>query len=237
MIKSQNIIVLGSEGSLGTEIIRQLRVKNFSNIIAVDKDSESKFSDISYLCADFSNPDQVHNLTEKLSSMLTVDNILISTIGKFGDDHSNGIMDYNSILLTIQINLLSLTKLCLSISNNCIKNHYKMRFVIVGSAAGNVGSHDLGYGISKSGLNGLIISLSKCFARQNIITIGVNPGIFTSTMSTSVAMERQKSVINQTHIKRSGFLSEITNTVLYSALEAPDFLTGSLINVNGGQYS
>ena len=112
-----------------------------------------------------------------------------------------------------------------------------MRIVIVGSTAGFVGSRDIGYGISKSGLNGLVLSMSKCFAKKNITVIGVNPGIFESAMSTSVSKQRQQSVISNTHLKRAGTISEISNTVLYAALTAPDFLTGSLININGGQYS
>ena len=237
--KNKTVIVLGSEGALGSELIQELLSKNTFDIVAVDQNKKTQFSNkkIKYHQADFSKPEQIKSLLKNLSSELSGDNILISTIGKFGNDHEKEEMNYNSVLETIQINLLGVAQTCLEIGNQCARQNKKLRIVIVGSTAGFVGSRDIGYGISKSGLNGLVLSMSKCFAKKNITVIGVNPGIFESDMSTSVPKQRQQSVISNTHLKRAGTISEISNTVLYAALTAPDFLTGSLININAGQYS
>ena len=237
--KNKTVIVLGSEGALGSELIQNLLQKNTFDIVAVDLHKKTQFSNkkIKYHQPDFSKPEQIKSLLKNLSLEISDENILISTIGKFGSDHENENVDFNSILETIQINLLGVVQTCLEIGNQCVKQNKKLRIVIVGSTAGFVGSRDIGYGISKSGLNGLVLSMSKCFAKKNVTVIGVNPGIFESAMSTSVSKERQQSVISNTHLKRTGTISEISNTVLYAALTAPDFLTGSLININGGQYS
>ena len=237
--KNKTVIVLGSEGALGSELIQNLLQKNIFDIVAVDFHKKTQFTNkkIKYHQANFSKPEQIKSLLKNLSSELSGDNILISTIGKFGSDHENVNVDFNSILETIQINLLGVAQICLEIGNQCVRQNKKLRIVVVGSTAGFVGSRDIGYGISKSGLNGLVLSMSKCFAKNNITIIGVNPGIFESEMSASVSKQRQQSVISNTHVKRAGTISEISNTVLYAALTAPDFLTGSLININGGQYS
>ena len=237
--KNKTVIVSGSEGALGSELIRELISKNTFDIVAVDQNKNSRFGNkkIKYHQANFSKPEQIKSFLKNLSSELSGDNILISTIGKFGNDHEKEELNYNAVLETIQINLLGVAQTCLEIGNQCVRQNKKLRIVIVGSTAGFVGSRDIGYGISKSGLNGLVLSMSKCFAKKNITAIGVNPGIFESAMSTSVSKQRQQSVISNTHLKRVGTLSEISNMVLYAALSAPDFLTGSLININGGQYS
>ena len=235
--KNKTAIVLGSEGSLGSEILKGLLKNTAFNIFSVDQQQKTKLKEVNYHRADFSRPEEVKSLLKNLYSHLSEENVLISAIGKFGSDHENDTMNFNSILETIQINLLGVAQTCLEIGNKCFRQNKKLRIVIVGSTAGFVGSRDIGYGISKSGLNGLVLSMSKCFAKKNITVIGVNPGIFESAMSTSVSKQRQQSVISNTHLKRAGTISEISNTVLYTALTAPDFLTGSLININGGQYS
>lgn len=236
MKKSKKIIILGSEGALGNELVNQLQKQNFT-IIAVDQNEKSGLKNVDYFRTDFADEKQVAELSKFLMKNLDDENVIISTIGKFGDDYGDGKADFESLTKSLQINLLGIAKISLELSNHAASCGKKIRFVLTGSAAGSVGSRDFGYGIAKAGLNGLILSLSKSFAQKNITAIGVNPGIFSSKMSENVAAERQKFAINQTHLKRAGAVSEIANVILYSALEAPDFMTGSLINVNGGQYS
>ncbi len=237
MTKNKNILILGSEGALGSAIVIELQKRGFSTIIAVDKNKKTQHKNVNYFCADFSNSKEVEALSDFLKNNLSTENLLISTVGKFGDDYASEEFTAENLLNSVQINLLAVAKICLDLSKECAADRKEMRLVIIGSTAGSVGSRDIGYGISKAGLNGLVISLSKVFAEKNITTIGINPGIFTSQMSQGVPPERQKSVIAQTHVKRAGTISEIVNTTLYAALDAPDFLTGSIVNINGGQYS
>jgi 3-oxoacyl-[acyl-carrier protein] reductase len=233
---NKNVIILGSEGALGSVMITKLRQQKALTLIAADKNEKSRHHNISYFQADFLDVKQVEILADALADNLSSENILISAIGKFGADYTSKKFTARNLSDSVQINLLAIAQICLDISRKCVAKRKKMRFVIIGSTAGAVGSRDIGYGISKAGLNGLVVSLSKVFAAENITAIGVNPGIFTSQMSQAVSAERQKSVIAQTHLKRPGNIAEIAHTALYAALEAPDFLTGSLININGGQY-
>ena len=235
--KNRTAIILGSEGALGSEIINKLLPMYDFHVVAIDRHAKTNFKKVSYHCADFSRPEQLKTLLNKLTSDLSADNILISAIGKFGSNHEEEDLNFDAIAETIGVNLLGVTQVCMGVSDQCLKQNKKLRMVLVGSAAGAVGSRDIGYGIAKSGLNGLVLSMSKCFAKRSITAIGVNPGIFESEMSSSVSKMRQKAAIGSTHLNRAGTVSEIVNTVLYAALNAPDFLTGSVININGGQYT
>lgn len=220
-------MLLGSEGSLGSEIARGLHQRSLP-FIAVDKNKKSNLKNIQYFCADFSKMSEVSKLTQNLSAQLSEENILISAIGKF---------DEEDLLESLRINLISLADISLHLSKKCINDGKKLRLIFTGSAAGVVGSSNIGYGVAKAGLNGLVVSLSKKFANYGITTIAVNPGIFTSSMSKSVSQKRQKFAINQTHLKRAGTVSEIANVVMYAALDAPNFMTGTFLSVSGGQIS
>lgn len=225
MNNKKTVILLGSEGDLGSCIVDNLQKKSIP-FIAVDKYEIGTKKSSKYFCADFSKPEEVVNLSTNLFANFSQDNIIISTIGRFDD------CDF---VESLQTNLISIANLSLSLIEKSIVENKKIRFVLTGSAAGTVGSSNIGYGVSKAGLNGLVVSLSKKFARQGIITIGVNPGIFTSKMSQSVSQERQNFAISQTHIKCSGLPNEVADLIIYAAFEAPDFMTGTLINISGGQ--
>ena len=233
--KNKTAIILGSDGVLGSQIVQELLQDDIS-VVGIDKHKKSDSLCSSYLSVDFAKQEEISRAIDGVSSYMGEDNILISTVGIFGNNYEKMGFDYNMLLRTIQVNLLSVSEFCLGISKVCVENKKKLRIVIVGSTASFVGSRDIGYGISKSGLNGLVISLSKCFAKKDVTTIGVNPGIFTSSMSKSVSSDRQNQAIDSTHVKRAGEISEISNTIVYAAMHAPDFLTGSFININGGQY-
>lgn len=109
------------------------------------------------------------------------------------------------------------------------------RIVVVSSAAAHVGSHDLGYGIAKAGLSGLVRSMSKKYAREGISIIGIEPGIFDSKMSAQQSEARRQEAIRQTHLGRPLIIDEIVATTHYAIFEAPDALTGTFIKPNGGQ--
>ena len=49
--------------------------------------------------------------------------------------------------------------------------------------------------------------------------------------------ERQNQAIQETHNKRKGRINEVVHFIDYLAHQAPDHLTGSILPINGGQYT
>ena len=233
----KNIIILGANGSVGSGVISRIKGDNV-NIFAVDKEFHGvkEGKNIKYIKTDFLDVRQIDDLLDNLPSLGDED-IIISAIGSFGCDYQREGFDYDQFSRCVNVNLVNVSYFCVKWSKKCIENKKKLRVVVVGSAAGSVGSRDIGYGIAKSGLNGLVVSLSKCFARDGVSVVGVNPGIFESSMSDSMSVERKNRAVDQTHIKRKGRVGEIVGAVCYFAFEASDFFTGSVVDINGGQYS
>jgi 3-oxoacyl-[acyl-carrier protein] reductase len=82
-----------------------------------------------------------------------------------------------------------------------------------------------------------VVSLSKVLASRATTVIGINPGVFESPMSAAVSRVRRAKAVQGTHIQRAGTVEEIGSLVRYAAFEAPDYLTGAILNINGGQYA
>jgi 3-oxoacyl-[acyl-carrier protein] reductase len=209
------------------------------DVIGVDRHLRSStLSCRRYHRCDFGDRRQIQKLADTLPIKRLDQLVLISCIGKFGQEtfQADKAFSADTLYDSVQVNLLGVAHLVAEILSR--SDHIaKKRIVLVGSAAAHVGSRDLGYAIAKAGLNGLVVSLSKVLASRATTVIGINPGVFESPMSAAVSKARRNKAVQGTHIQRAGTVEEIGNLVRYAAFEAPEYLTGTIVNINGGQYA
>lgn len=98
--------------------------------------------------------------------------------------------------------------------------------------SGNAGQCN--YAASKAGIIGFTKSIAKELASRNILANCVAPG-FIDTDMTSVLTDSVKESINaQIPLKRMGSSEEIANTVYFLGGEENTYITGQVINVDGG---
>ena len=98
--------------------------------------------------------------------------------------------------------------------------------------SGNAGQCN--YSASKAGIIGFTKSIAKELASRNILANCVAPG-FIDTDMTSVLNDSIKDNINaQIPLKRMGSANEIANTVYFLAGDENTYITGQVINVDGG---
>lgn len=233
----KTVILLGVNGDLGNALLTKF-LSHDQSVIGVDLHHKARHNQLdSYFPCDVTRIDMVHDIIEQLKKYLSKDLIVISCIGKFGpptyQEHN---FNEAQFLESVNTNLIGVSIFVNQLITEFLKlNNHKMRIVLVGSTASQVGSLDIGYSVSKAGLNGLVRSISKSLSADGVTCMGVNPGIFESRMSRSVSEERQQKAMNDTHLKRVGTLSEVADVIYYVGNNAPDYLTGSIIPLNGGQ--
>lgn len=98
--------------------------------------------------------------------------------------------------------------------------------------AGNAGQTN--YSASKAGIIGFTKSLAREVASRNILVNAVAPG-FIATDMTSVLNDAQKENIStQIPLKRMGTAEDVANLVKFLASEEVSYITGQVINVDGG---
>jgi 3-oxoacyl-[acyl-carrier protein] reductase len=111
------------------------------------------------------------------------------------------------------------------------------RIVAISSTAGQRGeSLHTHYGASKGAIISLVKGLSTELARHNILINCVAPGWVDTDMSASVIRDKkmQKSALEAIPLKRAGTAEEIAGPILFAASDLATFITGEVINVNGG---
>jgi 3-oxoacyl-[acyl-carrier protein] reductase len=136
---------------------------------------------------------------------------------------------------SLQINLNSTAQIAVESTKELLRAGARVRLIVVSSAAARVGSHDISYGVSKAGLEGLVRSLSKAFARQGLTAIGVSPGYFRSAMSAGQNDERSAAAAAASHLGRPVTVEEVVDVLEFALFDAPDAMTGAIVNVSAGQ--
>ena len=119
-----------------------------------------------------------------------------------------------------------------------LKKRGSGRIVMISSVGGRTGRAKVGvnYAASKAGLNGLTMCLAKELGANNITVNSICPGPLAGRMTESMPPENLKALINTACIGRLGRPDDVANAALYLSSEEADWVTGEILDVNGGVY-
>ena len=98
--------------------------------------------------------------------------------------------------------------------------------------SGNAGQCN--YAASKSGIIGFTKSIAKELASRNILANCIAPGFIDTDMTSVLNVNVKESINAQIPLKRMGSSQEVANAVYFLAGEENTYITGQVINVEGG---
>jgi len=104
---------------------------------------------------------------------------------------------------------------------------------VVGEA-GNPGQAN--YAASKAGLIGLTKSLAQEMASRNITVNAVAPGFIDTDMTQALPPELKEKILAAIPLKRLGTPGDVAAAVKFLASDEAAYITGHVLNVNGGMY-
>ncbi|MBK9128881.1 MAG: beta-ketoacyl-ACP reductase [Phycisphaerales bacterium] len=111
------------------------------------------------------------------------------------------------------------------------------RVIFITSVVGQMGNFgQSNYAVAKGGLIALVKTLAREFARKNITVNGVAPGYVETDMTSGVPESVIQSVCQMTPVGRLGKPEEVAEAVRFLALPGASYITGEVLNVNGGMY-
>lgn len=100
--------------------------------------------------------------------------------------------------------------------------------------AGNPGQAN--YVASKAGLIGLTKSLAQEIASRNITVNAVAPGFIDTDMTAGLSPELKENMLGHIPLKRFGKAEDVAEAVRFLASEEAGYITGHVLDVNGGMY-
>jgi 3-oxoacyl-[acyl-carrier protein] reductase len=111
------------------------------------------------------------------------------------------------------------------------------RIVNISSRAGRYNPHQAGpsYATTKAAILGLSRSIANDFSKHGITCNSVAPGLVMSDMTGQLTPELLKALVDRTPAGRGGSPRELGAAIAFLVSEDAGFITGTCLDVNGGQ--
>jgi 3-oxoacyl-[acyl-carrier protein] reductase len=136
----------------------------------------------------------------------------------------------------IETNLRSVFRLSRAVMRGMMKARWGRIISItsVVGASGNPGQAN--YAAAKAGIVGMSKSLARELGSRNITVNCVAPGFIDTDMTRVLPDEQKHAMLAQIPLGRFGRPEDVAAAVAYLASPAADYVTGTVLHVNGGMY-
>lgn len=235
-------LVTGGAQGIGLEISRRLAREGTHVVIAdiqlevAEKSAESIRADggsASAVRLDVTQIDEVQKVFESIAKEYKLLDILVNNAGITRD----GLLirmkedDWDKVLTT---NL----KGCFLCTQQAAKQMIKQKrgsIVNIASIVGIMGNAgQANYAAAKAGLIGLTKTTAREVAVRNITVNAVAPGFIDTAMTQKLADKVKEKLLEQIPLARLGSPKDVADCVCFLVSDQAGYITGQVINVNGG---
>jgi 3-oxoacyl-[acyl-carrier protein] reductase len=161
--------------------------------------------------------------------------ILVNNAGITRDDLAMKMKrtDWDDVLAT---NLTGAFLLTQALMRPMMKNRWG-RIVNITSVVGRTGqTGQVNYAASKAGMIGMTRSLARELASRGITVNAVAPGYIETAMTHVLSEELRNQMLASIPLGRAGADQDIANAVAFLASDAASYITGHVLDVNGGMF-
>ena len=139
--------------------------------------------------------------------------------------------DFNQVIDTNLIGTFNVTKNVVPYMMKARSGRIINISSVVG-ISGNAGQTN--YSASKAGIIGFTKSLAKEIASRNILVNAVAPGFIETNMTDVLKDDVKQEIAKNIPLKRMGTAQDVANVVKFLASDDSSYITGQVINVDGG---
>ncbi len=247
-LKNKTVLITGSSRGIGNETAKLLAEMGARIILHYNKSFESAAKTINNLSGnnhiaiqtDFSQPNNIESFVNEAIDCVGNIDILINNAGVYLEKSVDDLdfAEWKNIWEeTIAINLTSVAHLSFLLAKH-MKESGGGKIINISSRGAFRGEPTaLAYGASKGGLNSFGQSLAKALGGDNIFVYTIAPGFVDTDMAKEI-LERPKGeeIRNQSPLGRVAKPIEVAETIAFLAAGKNEFLTGTIIDVNGASY-
>lgn len=235
VLNNKVAIVTGGTAGIGLETVRKLYSEGAIVYACARHEIEFHEEGVFYHYIDVTDAESCKNLFEYVKDKHGKIDILIADAGITGDSLTVKMTDdtFNNVIDT---NLKGIFNIVRYVGPYMEQQGYGS-IVTVSSIVGEYGNiGQANYAASKAGVIGMSKSWAKEFARKGA-AVRVNvvaPGYIMTDMLRTVPEHLLEKFASQTMLKRLGRPEEIAEVISFLASDASSYITGTVIDANGG---
>lgn len=241
-LQDQTAIVTGAGGGIGAAIALALADAG-ANVVVNDVAAEAaqsvagqvEESGVSALVstADITDPDQVEAMVDAVMEQFGRIDILVNNAGitrdsllvRMGEEQWDQVLD---------VNLKGAFLCSKAIARPMMKQRYGriVNMASVAGVTGNVGQAN--YSASKGGLIAMTKTMAQELAGRSITCNALAPGFIDTAMTQQLPEEARSAWLERIPLGRPGTAEDVARAVLFLVSPAACYVTGQVINVDGG---
>lgn len=243
MLKGKNVIITGATRGIGKAIAFKF-AKQGANIVIGYRSSDSEASQIKeeleslgvkvlLVKGDVSNSEYAKEIIGACKKDLGSVDILVNNAGITKDGLVMRMKDedFSSV---VDVNLKG-TFNCSKEAAIVMLRQKSGKIINISSVIGLIGNAgQVNYAASKAGILGLTKSLAKELGSRGITVNAVAPGFIETDMTSELSETNRDFVKNNLALKRFGSAEDVANAVSFLASDEASYITGQVINVDGG---
>jgi 3-oxoacyl-[acyl-carrier protein] reductase len=136
----------------------------------------------------------------------------------------------------LSVNLTGVFNCTQAVIRHMMKRRFG-RIVNIASVIGQMGNAgQSNYGSSKAGVIGFTKSVARELASRTITVNAITPGFIVSAMTDKLSDEVKEMMLSNIPLGRLGEPQDIANAVKFLVSDDASYITGAVLNVNGGMY-
>lgn len=243
MLKGRTAIITGSARGIGKAIalkLAELGANIVTNDIPSSAEADETVAEIKKLgvgavaaLGDVRNAEDVKNMIDTAVAEFGTVDILVNNAGVTRD----GLMlrmseeDWD---LVLDINLKGAFN-CIKAAARPMMKQKRGSIINIASVSGVMGNAgQANYSASKAGLIGLTKTTAKEFAKKGIRANAVAPGFIESAMTDKLPENVRTQYLESIPLMKFGKTDDVANVVAFLASDMSSYVTGQIINIDGG---
>lgn len=243
MFENKTVVVTGASRGIGRAIAMAFAKQGANVVLNYNKSAaqaEEVVRDIEALGAkaiavqaDVSQSESAKQLIDTAVTTFGSIDVLVNNAGitkdmllmRMTDDQFEQVVDTN----------LKGTFYCLKYASNYMLRQRRGKIINMASVVGLSGNAgQANYAASKAGIIGLTKSAAKELATRGITVNAIAPGFIETEMTDALSEKVKEAYVQMIPLKRLGTVDDVANTACFIASDAANYITGQVIQVDGG---